>query len=128
MGLSNDKAMLIYGFSLEEKEILNEIIEKLKLPQYKLINKYMADMKIQDIVEGLKFETYNKIMQEDKVILFNNFSDADIDKTIKAIREIIKGSIIMAVITPTSIKWTFKYLLEHLIGEREWYKTHNTNS
>lgn len=126
MSLSNDRAMLIYGLGLEEKEILNGIMDKFKLPQYKTINKYMADMKIKDIVAGLKFETYTGTLNEEKTILFNNFSDADINKTIKAIRESIKESIIMAVITPTSANWTFKYLLEHLIEEREWFRTHKS--
>ena len=37
-------------------------------------------------------------------------------------RAIIGREGIMAVVTPTSIEWTFDYLLEHLMEEREWFK------
>ncbi|MDP4177714.1 MAG: DUF3783 domain-containing protein [Bacillota bacterium] len=124
MSLNNDKTLLIYGFSIEEQQMLDDIVEKLELHPYRLINPYMADMKIKYIVKGLKIETYTGKLPEERVVLYNNFSDAELDKTIKAIREKIKENIIMAAITPISSKWTFKYLLEHLIKEREWYRLH----
>ena len=43
--------------------------------------------------------------------------------TIKFIRGFIKGGV-LAVSTTQNYKWTFKYLLEHLVEEREWFETH----
>ncbi len=31
----------------------------------------------------------------------------------------------MAVVTETSINWEFKYLVDHLMEEREWYRKQN---
>ena len=63
-----------------------------------------------------------KEFPEENVVLFNNFSDEELDKIIFFIRDCVDQNPIMAVITPTSIEWTFEYLLKHLIDEREWYK------
>ena len=44
---------------------------------------------------------------------------------VKKIKEILKPVPIMAVVTETSIDWEFKYLVDHLMEEREWYRKQN---
>ena len=81
----------------------------------------MTEMKISDILDGLRFETVtNNIIVDETVILFNDFSDEEISQIIASIRQRFKGGIFAAV-TPSSIEWKFSYLVEHLIEEREWY-------
>lgn len=123
--MNNNKVMLVYGFNPQEKLSLDKLIEEKKIPGYKVISNEMSKMKIGDILEGYKFEIYNGTLPKEKVVIFNNFNDNEINIAIKCLKEISKG-IIMAVATPTSINWTFDYLIEHLIEEREWYKKNSS--
>ena len=109
--------LLVYGLSSEEMNHLKGTNLTIKE-----ITSEMTSMKIGQIIEGLKFEIYNKTLPQEKVVLLNNFSDEDLNIGIKFVRAIIGREGIMAVVTPTSIDWTFDYLLEHLMEEREWFK------
>ncbi|WP_315117204.1 DUF3783 domain-containing protein [uncultured Clostridium sp.] len=121
--MENNKTILIYGFTEKEKEILENLVSIKKLPTYKVIEKKMCNMTINDIINGLKLELFNvQDLPEEKVILFNNLSDIELDRAISSVRGVFSPSPILAVVTPTSIKWTFKDLLEHLIEERELFK------
>jgi hypothetical protein len=120
--LDNNKCILIYGFSEEEKEILHSIKEQEALPEYKHITDTMTLMTLRNIVEGIKLEVLSKPLTEEKVIIFNNLSDNELDKAIKSIRSSLQIKPIFAVVTPTSIDWTFADLLEHLIEERDFYR------
>ena len=118
MVLDNNKIMLIYGLEHEEKAFLDNMIKELQLPLYKVVEKNMASMKIRDIINGPLLDTYDKQLPEEKVIMFNNFTDYELDIAIKTIRSNKAIKPILAVVTPTSINWEFHYLLEHLIEER----------
>lgn len=122
--LENNKAMLIYGFSQEDMDIINNLIKLNSLPGYILVEKSMASMTIRNILDGLNLRVFNNIsIPEDRVILFNNFSDKELDKAISILKESFIELPILAVVTPTSVEWTFKNLIEHLIEEREWFKS-----
>ncbi len=114
--LNNNKCILAYGLSEDEIKLLEGLKHKIKI-----ITKEMSSMKIKDILGGLKFEVVNKELPEEKILLFNNYDDASVKKGVTDIRSNIKGTI-LAVVTPTSKEWTFEYLLEHLVEEREWAK------
>lgn len=114
--LNNNKCILVYGLSNSElveltKRKINTIV----------IKEEMSSMKIKDIIDGLKFSVAQSKGIGEKAILFNNYEDKTLQKTIKEVRSFISGGV-LAVITPTSIDWTFEYLLNHLIEEREWFK------
>jgi hypothetical protein len=133
MVLDNNKMMLIYGFEDEEKAFLDNMVKELQLPPYKTVEKNMASMKIRDIIDGPTLDTYHKQLPEEKVIMFNNFTDHELDIAIKTIRANKNIKPILAIVTPTSINWEFHYLLEHLMEEREQarkymnQKTQDTN-
>lgn len=115
--MDNNRLLLAYGLSPQE-------ITELKganLPVREITSE-MASMKISQIIEGLKFEIYDKSLPKEKVILFNNFSDEELDFSVKLARVVAGRECILAVVTETSINWTFDYLVEHLIEEREWFK------
>lgn len=119
MVLNNNKMPLIFGFNSEEKSLLDKTFNELELPKAKVIEKNMASMKLKDIIEGLMIDTYDKVLPDEKIILFNNFTDEELDKAIKRIRNYKEIKPILAVVTPTSINWEFYYLIEHLQEERE---------
>ncbi len=122
MVLDNNKVMLVYGFEEEERVFLDNMIKELALPGYKVIKQNMANMRLKDIIDGPLLDTYDKQLPNEKVIIFNNFTDNELDAAIKAIRVNKNIKPILAVSTPTSINWEFHYLLEHLIEEREQAK------
>ena len=120
MGLSNDKLILIYGFNQEEIVQIGEIILDNDFEKFKVIDSSMATMKIADIIEGFEIPTVSKVIQNQKVILFNNLEDEQLQKTLITLKKKIDSSTIFAVVTQTSIEWTFDGLLEHLTEERKW--------
>ena len=120
MGLSNDKLILIYGFNQEEIVQIGEIILDNDFEKFKVIDSYMATMKIGDIIEGFEIPTVSKAISNQKVILFNNLEDEQLQKTLITLKKNIDSSTIFAVVTQTSIEWTFDGLLEHLTEERKW--------
>lgn len=116
--LSNDKCILVYGFTKDELEVLKNIAN-LKLI---VVDPEMGAMQVKDIISGLKIETYNKNIARDKVVLFNNCESSQLTNIIKCIKKDI-GNVLLAVTTPVNLKWTFEYLLDHLIEERNWIES-----
>ena len=57
-----------------------------------------------------------------KVINISNFPDEELQMMV-SIAKVITENPIMAVVTETSKEWQFNYLVEHLIEEREWYRS-----
>lgn len=122
MLLNNNKMMLIYGFDAKDKNTLDSIIKKAKLPSYRIVDKTMAKMTVKNILEGLRFEIGNITVPDERVIVFNNFSDYEIDVSINLIKDSMKQMPIFAAVTPVSINWEFHDLLRHLVEEREWHR------
>ncbi|MGO5064468.1 DUF3783 domain-containing protein [Clostridium sporogenes] len=121
----NNKLMLVYGLKNQELNLLKNICLENNLPSFKIVNKNMCEMKLRDIIKGINLEVEDVDMPEEKVVIFNNFSDTELDLGVKKIKEILKPIPIMAVVTETSIDWQFKYLVDHLMEEREWYRKQN---
>lgn len=119
MTLNNNKLLLLYGFSEEEIVFFDNLLREISVPSYRIIEPSMANMKLKDIIEGLKLDTYNKELPNEKIVLFNNFTDTELNESIKKIRSESSLKPILAIVTPTSINWEFHYLVEHLIEERE---------
>lgn len=113
--LNNNRCILAYNLSKEE-------IDKIKRAGISVIKieDTMVQMKIKDILQGYRFEAYKKLPNE-KIILFNNFGDDEVGMAVKYCRAIANDAI-LAVVTQTSVDWSFSYLMNHLIEEREWHR------
>jgi len=122
--LDNKNMVLYYNLSPDEQDLIEGLAKGNGVLRTKEITSKMGDMTMKDIIEGLEFFTVNDSLPKDSLILFNNISDDGLSSIIKGIREKFKEKPIMAVVTETSGGWSFKYLIEHLIEEREWYKNH----
>lgn len=121
MLLQNNKVILSYSLSEEEKNNITKILNY----NCKVVEQGMGKMKIRDILNGLKLEVINSEFPKEKLILFNNFEDKELKKSINLIKSVIQPAPIFAIVTDTSIEWTFEYLLKHLVEEREWYRNHS---
>jgi hypothetical protein len=113
----SDKCILAYGLNEEEiKKIESQNIKVIE------INNNMALMKLEDIICGdMSENAYDNLPLNEKALIFNGFKDEQLKVTIRYIRGFIHGGV-LAVSTAQNYKWTFKYLLEHLVEEREWFE------
>lgn len=113
----NNKCILAYGLNSEE-------IKKIESQNIKVIevNKNMTSMTIEDIIcEKQNENSFDELPLNEKALIFNGFKDDHLKTTIRYIRGFLKGGV-LAISTAQNYKWTFKYLLEHLIEEREWFE------
>ena len=98
-------------------------IKTKKIVSYLPERTYLNDwMKVKDILEGLKFEVVSNKNFDEKVVIFSNFPDEELQMMV-SIAKVITENPIMAVVTETSKEWQFNYLVEHLLEEREWYRS-----
>lgn len=105
------RCAICYGFTASE-------IRKLKIyvSGVQEMSSDMKNMKIEDIIEaddGVCNE------EEHKVLLFNEYPESEIKASVRKIRQSVPG-VILAVVTSVSKDWTFEYLLEHLLEEKEF--------
>lgn len=110
-----DKSLIAYNLTEEE-------VTKLKQYGFRVIviENNMTDLKIKDIIAGVKDGSGNESIPNEKIILFNNYKNTELQGVIKKVRNYVTGGI-LAVVTPISINWSFSYLIEHLIEERETF-------
>lgn len=118
----NDKILLFYGLKEEEREKIQVAVKRHISTEIIDVNKSMGGMKLSDILDEKKVENFNKPLPEEKVVIFNNFTDEEVETVIKDIKLKLNKMPILAAITETSVNWKFEYLLQHLIEEREWLK------
>ena len=113
----NNKCILAYGLKTDEiKKIESQNIKVIE------INNHMGSMKIEDIIcEKTNEDSHDELPLNEKALIFNGFKDEQLKVTIRYIRGFVKGGV-LAVSTAQNYKWTFKYLLEHLVEEREWFE------
>ena len=113
------KCILVYG--LDNEEITN--LEKLRFKVLQ-VTPEMTKMKIKDIIaeKEEKVASETKIEGE-KILVFNNIPDIQLRTIVELTKKIIKKKPILATVTVTSNEWEFDYLVEHLMEEREWFKT-----
>lgn len=114
------KALLVHGLSEEEINSLKPLAKIIE------IKPEMVELKIHEIASGkVVEEVIEEIgLPDEKAILFSGFSDKEVQVLVKKVRSSVQGGV-LAVVTPMSRNWSFKYLLNHLIEEREWYKSQN---
>lgn len=114
----NNKCILAYGLNKEQ-------IDKIKSQNIKVIevDNNMALMKLEDIInESTNENSYDELPLNEKALIFNGFKDEQLKVTIRYIRGFVQGGV-LAISTPQNYKWTFSYLLEHLMEEREWFES-----
>lgn len=115
--MNKNRTLLCYGLSKGE-------IDFLSMTRFNCINimDSMAHSKIKDILDGHVINKDDSKISNEKVILINGYGSDEIPDVVKLIRSVIGDSPILAVVTDTSKEWTFKYLLSHLIQERNWHR------
>ena len=116
----NYKCILAYGLSDEQIDKINK-----RRIRMRVVTNNEGGMKIKDILVSNTEENkkYEDLPKDEKAIIFNGYNDKELRSEIKFIRSFVDNGV-LAVVTEQSESWTFKYLMEHLIEEREFYKSH----
>jgi Domain of unknown function (DUF3783) len=124
MSLVNEKVILTFALDAEEIDILNNHFEKEASKPCIIINNSMGDNTLKEILEEKDPSQGEKIeaLPLEKVIIFNEFQDGNLQKAVTDVRRILESRPILAAVTPISINMKFKEILEHLIEEREFHK------
>ena len=75
---------------------------------------------IRDLIEN-QGQPAKAELPEEKVVIFNGYSDEDLKAGVIAIRSSFPDKPIIAAVTDNSYNWAFEYLLvDHLIQDRNW--------
>ena len=113
----NYKCILAYGLTHEEFDKIQKRRLKVKAVTDKNAGARIVDLLCSNDIEA----NCNALPENEKALIFNGYNEKELRETIKFIRRFIEGGV-LAVVTEQSSKWSFDYLLGHLIEEREAYK------
>jgi len=120
--MKRNKVTLIYGFDENEINEIELTVKENHLHGIKIISEAMAALTVGEILRDTEPKESGEVLPAEKVIIFNDMSDEEIEKYVELLRKEFKPLPIMAVVTETSEKWTFEHLVEHLIEEREKFR------
>lgn len=125
--MSNIKDQVIITYGLDEDEIfeLNKAFKGKISRECIVINEDMGKWKLKEILIGESEESEKMEFKNEKVVIFNNFPNHILASSVKKVRSSIESKPILATVTPVSINWSFEYLMNHLIEEREYYNNQN---
>jgi len=117
------RSIVAYGFDKEEKNLLEMLRIRHKVKKIICLSDKMGDSILKNILNEVFIISDEVNLPNEKLLIFDQFSRRDLSIIVDAVKSTIPGyPIIMAEITPISINWSIKYLLQHLIQEREEFK------
>lgn len=115
----DEKKILVFGLDSDEMSKMGKSNMKL-VP----VDNTMLEMVVGDILtEKGEGSAPNDRFKGEKILVFNGIPDVQLKLIIDLTKRAIKKKPILAVVTETSVEWSFEQLVEHLIEEREWHKT-----
>ena len=116
------RSIIVYGFDKEDKDLFEVLKIRHKVKKMIYLSNKMGDSVLRDILSEV-FNVSDEVnLPDQKLLIFDQFSDKDLSIVVDIVKSTIPGYPIMAEITPISINWSIKYLLQHLIQEREEFK------
>lgn len=111
--INKKRCALAYGFNEDELKKL-----KIYLTSVREVEDKNLDLKINDLINETMEGNYTEEPFDEKVVIFNSYGDNEIRSAVRKLRTVFPG-IILAVVTPASINWSFKYLMSHLLEEKK---------
>lgn len=127
--VNNEKSMIIL-FNLNNKETtsIKNICRVIGVKEIVLLSSENANTKVVDILDNNMLSDNDDDIKE-KVILFNNISPKSMNFILDTLRKIKAQNIYKATITPTSINWDIKTIIQNLLEEKialksNKFKTH----
>ncbi len=115
--MSNKASILTFGFSAAEHERIDARLSEIGVPAPTRLQKGHGSVVIGDILREGAVGTEDFDCRE-RLVLFYNLSDAGVRSLMQVFKSLGIPKPIFAVVTETSITWTLRQLMEHLIEEK----------
>jgi hypothetical protein len=109
--------LLVGGWDSVEIEKIKELSIKQDVEDFIILNKKDEDIIIGDLVKNANNEISDIL--DERLILFYGFTNKQISKFIDNFKLLNLDYPLFAMVTPHSIKWNLRTLLEHLKEERK---------
>lgn len=108
--------MMIYGFNPQEMKHIQNISRMTGIKDCIIIGKEETQTVLKEILDGNMTKSEPKTLA--KTIVFNQIPSSRINAFIEGIKKCRMARPLIAVVTETSINWTFDELINHLQEER----------
>ena len=111
-------SILAYGYNKKEKEILEKYSLELGIKKVIMINNEETDFTIKELISRENHQTLEINNTKEKFIVLNAVSDFELNNFIGNFKSNNLKRPLFAVVTETSLNWSFKRLVEDLLKER----------
>jgi len=114
----SDKArVLTFGFTSGENESIDRRLAEIGVPPPLQLGKRHGSVVIGDILRQGAIGS-EEFECPERLVLFYNLSDSGVSSLMRVFKSLEIPRPIFAVVTETSITWTLRQLMEHLIEEK----------
>jgi hypothetical protein len=115
--MGNKARVLTFGFTDSERERIDERLAEIGVPPPARLEKRHGSVVIGDILRQGAIGSEEFDCRE-RLVLFYNLSDAGVRSLMQVFKSLEVPKPIFAIVTQTSITWTLRQLMEHLIEEK----------
>jgi hypothetical protein len=115
--MGNKARVLTFGFTDSERERIDERLAEIGVPPPARLEKRHGSVVIGDILRQGAIGSEEFDCRE-RLVLFYNLSDAVVRSLMQVFKSLEVPKPIFAIVTETSITWTLRQLMEHLIEEK----------
>jgi hypothetical protein len=109
--------VLTFGYTDTEQERIDQRLSEIGVPPPARLERRHGSVVIGDILRqgAIGDEEFDC---RERLVLFHNLSDAGVRSLMQVFKSLEIPKPIFAVVTETSITWTLRQLMEHLIEEK----------
>lgn len=115
--MGNTARVLTFGFTDSERERIDERLAEIGVPPPARLEKRHGSVVIGDILRQGAIGSEEFDCRE-RLVLFYNLSDTGVRSLMQVFKSLEVPKPIFAIVTETSITWTLRQLMEHLIEEK----------
>ena len=115
--MANKARILVFGFTDAEQAVIDTRLAEIGVPLPLRLEKRHGSVVIGDILRAGVIGTEVFDCRE-RLVLFSNLSDTGVRSLMQVFKSLEIPKPIFAVVTETSINWTLRQLMEHLIEEK----------
>jgi hypothetical protein len=115
--MSNKARVLTFGFTDAEHQSIDRRLAEIGVPPPARLGRRHGSVVIGDILRqgAIGSEEFDC---PERLVLFYNLSDSGVSSLMRVFKSLEIPRPIFAVVTETSITWTLRQLMEHLIEEK----------
>lgn len=113
------ECILVYGFVGKDFIKLKNLCNMIGMRDIVQVDKDMVEEKLQNIIDGNIIKAKSEPLLTERAIVLNAFSGQKLHTFLENFKRTGIKRPLIATVTPTSITWTFRELIEELQKERE---------